>query len=88
MNEPQRRALKFTNKLSAAASLIGFAAMLISLFVNDISGKYLLFIGLGVIVSAVFFFIFGLTLALAEGTSPEGSQSLQPHKKKETSPCH
>ncbi|MBP1154256.1 MULTISPECIES: hypothetical protein [unclassified Paenibacillus] len=88
MNEHQRKALKFTNKLSAAASLLGFAVMLFSLFVSDIGGKYLLFIGLGVIVSAVFFFIFGLALALAEGASPNGSQSLPHSKKKETSPCH
>ncbi|GCL73118.1 MULTISPECIES: hypothetical protein [Paenibacillus] len=87
MNEPQPKAMKFTNTVSAASAILGFIVIIMSFFVSGIQTEYLLFSGIGVIVSSVFVYLFGLVLGLMENAAHESSRSLSTSKKRAT-PSH
>lgn len=87
MNGSQPRALNFTNTVSAAAALLGFAVIVMSFFVSDLQSKYLLYSGIGVMVSSVFVYLFGLVLSLMEGAAHDSGQHHSNSKKRAT-PSH
>lgn len=76
MNNSQSKALKFTSTVSAAVALLGFAVIVMSFFVSALSSEYLLFSGIGVMVSSVFVYLFGLVLGLMEGAAHDSRQNL------------
>jgi hypothetical protein len=72
MNEQQRRALIFSNRVAPMISLIGLFIFISSFFVSGPMSEYVMYGGIGVVISSGFLYGFGLVLALVEekGANP------------------
>lgn len=66
MTDNQARSLKFTNRVAPAICIMGMLVVLISFFTTDMTADYILYSGIGVVISSVFLYMFGLVLALVE----------------------
>ncbi|WP_166243290.1 hypothetical protein [Paenibacillus turpanensis] len=68
MNTHQRKTIKVTNLISAISFLIGIAFFAASIFGNGDTAEYLFSIGFGIVFGTSFLFVFGIFLALIEGS--------------------
>lgn len=66
MTEHQERSLKFTSRVAPAILIAGMLVLLSSLWVSGTTADYILYSGIGVVISSVFLYMFGLVLALVE----------------------
>jgi TRAP-type C4-dicarboxylate transport system permease small subunit len=79
MNERQQKILQFFRNLTGIGLFLGFTVFITSFFVSGISGKYVLSIGLSIMVSSMLIFGFGLFINLMEEMT-EGSKGIRQYK--------
>lgn len=70
MNKKQTYDLYIFKKSTALGTLIGFATLLLSLFVSDYNHDFMIsFIGIGIMIGSIFTFAFGMCMNLMDETA-------------------
>lgn len=80
MNEDQLQLLTSIKKLTSIGFIAGITLFISNFFVSGISQDYFLFIGIGVMVSSMVLFGFGMFIALMQEVNDRGPRVSRPAK--------